>query len=260
MLNSTPASLKVSATPSPRSLPLYRQTANVLADQIARGDYPLGSNLPTEVELCKEFSVSHHTVRDALKILVHKGLIVRRAGSGSNVIAVKQATVFSCVAVDLNQLVAYPEAARRENVAAEHIFANADEARLLLCIVGTPWFRISAIRRTGANVAPLCWTYFYLQPRHARVIKNKDHFDIPVYEQIERLEGESVARTKIDTYVGRIPANIAESLEAIAESPALVTVRRYLDLSDRPLNVTVSYHPEGRYISTMDFKREKRNR
>lgn len=260
MLNPPPDHAKASATGTPRGQPLYQQTAQILLARIEAGVYGLGTNLPTEVELRKEFSVSHHTVRDALKILIDKGLIVRRAGSGSTVIALKQATVFTHVAVDLHQLVSYPGTARRENIAAEHITADADEARLLQCPVGTPWFRISAVRRTGSNPEPVCWTYFYLLPRYARVIKNKDHLEIPVYEQIERLSGDSVARAKIDTYVGRIPANIARQLLTTADSPALVTVRRYLDSSDQPLHVTLSYHPEGRYINTLDFKRETRNR
>jgi GntR family transcriptional regulator len=244
----------------PRGQPLYQRIGEILCARIAAGDYPLGTNLPTEAELCVEFSASHHTVRDALKILIEKGLIVRRAGSGSSVIALTEATVFAHVAVDLHQLVSYPEIARRENISSEHISANAEEARLLQCPVGTPWFRISAIRRIGTNPDPLCWTYFYLLPRYARVIKNKDHLDIPVYEQIEKMSGERVERAKIEMFVGRIPANIAKPLHAVAGSPSLVTIRRYLDGSDRPLQVTVSHHPEGRYTSTLDFKRETRNR
>ena len=242
----------------PRTPPLYRQISEIIYQKILGGQYALGTNLPTEAELCLEFEASHHTVRDALKILIDKGMILRRAGSGSSVIALKEATVFAHVAVDLSQLVSYPQSAKRVNLAAEFISVSADEARLLQCPLGSPWFRISSIRHSGTNPEPVCWTYFYLLPRHARVIKNKDHFDIPVFEQIERLSGEQIARVKIDTTVGRVPAHILQALIVTEETPALVTVRRYIDATDQPIQITVSYHPEGRFISSWDFRREIR--
>ena len=241
-----------------RTPPLYRQISDVLYQRICGGQYPLGTNLPTEAELCQEFSASHHTIRDALKILIEKGMILRRAGSGSSVIALKEATVFAHVAVDLSELVSYPQSAKRTNLAAEFISAGADEARWLQCPVGTPWFRISSIRRSGSNPEPVCYTYFYLLPRHARVIKNKDHFLVPVFEQVERLGGEKVARVKIDTTVGRVPGGIKDALQVTEDTPALITVRRYLDAADQPIQITISYHPEGRFISSWDFRREVR--
>lgn len=242
----------------PRKPPLYRQISEILYQKILGGEYPLGTNLPTEAELCLEFGASHHTVRDALKILIEKGMILRRAGSGSSVIALKEATVFAHVAVDLSQLVSYPHSAKRVNLAAEFISASADEARLLRCPQGTPWYRISSIRHSGSNPEPVCWTYFYLLPRHARVIKNKDHFDVPVFEQVERLSGDKIARVKIDSTVGRVPANITKALLVAADTPALITVRRYMDVADQPIQMTVSYHPEGRFVSSWDFRREIR--
>lgn len=244
---------------APRQPPLYRRIAEILFKRISDGKYPLGTNLPTEAELCLQFSASHHTVRDALKILIEKGLILRRAGSGSSVIALKEATVFAHVAVDLRGLVSYPESAKRVNLSTEFISANADEARLLQCPLGTPWFRISAIRHVGLNPSPLCWTYFYLLPRYARVVKNKDHLKVPVYVQIERLGGEKVARVKIDMTVGRIPSNIIKALQVQPDCPALITVRQYLNASNQSIQVTVSYHPEGRFVSTWDFRRETRS-
>lgn len=241
-----------------RTPPLYRQISDNLYRRIFSGQYPLGTNLPTEAELCQEFSASHHTIRDALKILIEKGMILRRAGSGSSVIALKEATVFAHVAVDLSELVSYPLSAKRTNLSTEYISASADEARLLQCPLGTPWFRISSIRRASSNPEPVCWTYFYLLPRHARVVKNKDHFLVPVFEQLERLDGEKVARVKIDTTIGRVPSGINDALKVSADTPALITVRRYLDALDQPMQITVSYHPEGRFVSSWDFRREVR--
>jgi DNA-binding GntR family transcriptional regulator len=247
------------AAENPRKLPLYKEIAETLYKRITEGQYPLGTRLPTEAELCLTFGASHHTLRDALKILIEKGMIFRRAGSGSSVIALKEATVFAHVVLDLSQLVGYPQSAKRVNLSTEFISASADEARLLQCPPGSPWFRISAIRHSGANPEPVCWTYFYLLPRHAQVVKNKDHFEVPVYEQIERLGGEKVARVKIDNTVGPVPAEITKALKVLPQTPALITVRRYLDAADQHLQITVSFHPQGRFVSSWDFRRETRS-
>src|SRR5258707_9689376 len=46
---------------------LYLQILNSLKDEIVKGVYPVGSQLPTEEELCDRFSVSRYTVREALR-------------------------------------------------------------------------------------------------------------------------------------------------------------------------------------------------
>jgi len=51
--------------------------------------------LPTETELMARYSASRQTVREALRILMDQGLIVRRAGLGSVVIAAEPPVLFT---------------------------------------------------------------------------------------------------------------------------------------------------------------------
>ena len=44
----------------------YLQVARALRKEIVDGVYPVGSQLPTEHQLCERFSVSRYTVREAL--------------------------------------------------------------------------------------------------------------------------------------------------------------------------------------------------
>jgi DNA-binding GntR family transcriptional regulator len=71
---------------SPRP-PLYARIEQRLRDGIAEGRYAVGTLLPTEAELCQALKVSRHTVREALRRLVDAGLVERRQGAGSIVIA-----------------------------------------------------------------------------------------------------------------------------------------------------------------------------
>lgn len=54
---------------------LNAQTVERLGQQIVRGHYKEGQQLPIEPELCIEFGVSRPIVREATKILIAKGLL-----------------------------------------------------------------------------------------------------------------------------------------------------------------------------------------
>jgi GntR family transcriptional regulator len=65
----------------------YAALADTLIQSVQRGEYPVGGHLPTEAELCTVFGVSRSTVRQALRVLESSGLIERRQGSGTKVVA-----------------------------------------------------------------------------------------------------------------------------------------------------------------------------
>ena len=67
--------------------PRYMQILNVLSQRVETGQYPLEERLPTESELCDEFGASRFTVREALRRLVDHGMVQRRQGAGSIVVA-----------------------------------------------------------------------------------------------------------------------------------------------------------------------------
>src|SRR3982074_1121795 len=66
--------------------PLYLQGVRALKDEIVSGVHPVGSQLPTEEELCERFSVSRYTVREALRRVREDNLVSSRQGAGSTVV------------------------------------------------------------------------------------------------------------------------------------------------------------------------------
>jgi len=66
-------------------LPLYRQLAADLISRINSGQYHTGERLPSEPELAALHNIGRPTVRQATDLLVQKGLIERRRGSGTYV-------------------------------------------------------------------------------------------------------------------------------------------------------------------------------
>src|SRR5258708_22352594 len=78
---------KMTARKERRKSSRYRDIAAELQKEIRLGSTPVGELLPTETELMARFGASRQTVREALRIITEQGLIVRRAGLRSVVIA-----------------------------------------------------------------------------------------------------------------------------------------------------------------------------
>lgn len=65
---------------------LTQQLTHSLGIAIIRGDYPVGSGLPSEADLCTQFEVSRSATREAVKMLSAKGLIRSRPKQGIQVL------------------------------------------------------------------------------------------------------------------------------------------------------------------------------
>ena len=66
-------------------LTLVEQIAIQMEDLIEAGQWEVGSKLPAEPELMEKFDVSRNTLREAIRALVHAGLLETRQGIGTTV-------------------------------------------------------------------------------------------------------------------------------------------------------------------------------
>jgi DNA-binding GntR family transcriptional regulator len=244
-------------TPKPRSS-RYRDIATKLQKDIRLGKAEVGNLLPTETELMARYSASRQTVREALRILRDQGLIVRRAGLGSVVIASEPPVLFTHSVTSLAEWLRYSNETYRDVVATHDIVADRTLAALLKCEPGKHWFLIEAVRRADQFAAPLGWTEIYVLRKFAAVVKRDDHGRTPVHEQVAKMFGQVTEHAKMEIFVRGMPASIAKPLGVKAGSPALTVIRRYYGVQDELFEVTVTTHPEGRYTYTMDMHRALR--
>nr|WP_296774535.1 FadR/GntR family transcriptional regulator [Rhodococcus sp. (in: high G+C Gram-positive bacteria)] len=66
---------------------LISQVTTQLREEIVTKRWPVGSRIPTEPELCELTGTGRNTVREAVQALVHAGMVERRQGSGTFVMA-----------------------------------------------------------------------------------------------------------------------------------------------------------------------------
>jgi GntR family transcriptional regulator len=63
--------------------PLYLQLAEAIKTRIAQNIWSLGTMIPSENELAKDFNISVGTVKKALSVLAQEGVLFRRQGKGT---------------------------------------------------------------------------------------------------------------------------------------------------------------------------------
>lgn len=64
-------------------LSLVEQVVMQIESLIEKGHWAIGDKLPPEIELMEEFDVSRNTLREAIRALVHAGLLETKQGSGT---------------------------------------------------------------------------------------------------------------------------------------------------------------------------------
>ena len=79
--------------------PLYRKLEADLRSKIERSEYPRGSRLPSERELCESYSVSTVTVKRALSELALEGIIETSKGRRARVVS-RVATTHSGASIE----------------------------------------------------------------------------------------------------------------------------------------------------------------
>lgn len=62
---------------------LYVQMERIIKDKIEKREWPAGSQIPTEDELCRSYEVSKATVRTAITELVRGGYLRKQQGKGT---------------------------------------------------------------------------------------------------------------------------------------------------------------------------------
>ncbi|WP_431679777.1 FadR/GntR family transcriptional regulator [Kitasatospora sp. KL5] len=62
---------------------LVDETIEQLREQLGAGVWAVGERIPTEHELAERLQVGRNTVREAIRVLVHAGMLVSRQGEGT---------------------------------------------------------------------------------------------------------------------------------------------------------------------------------
>ena len=117
--------------------PTYFMIYETIRDWIFSGQYKPGDLLPPEPELIRQFAVSRTTIRKAIEMLAHDGLIVTRQGIGTIVLDYHTTQSLNTVTSFTTTLREKGFDVTIKNAYAEIVTADALLAQILGITVGT---------------------------------------------------------------------------------------------------------------------------
>ena len=233
----------------------YRKIAEDLIGQIRSGRVPVGGVLPGELQLMEDFGASRHTIRDALRQLEELGLVERRRGVGTRVLARRPSRAYVHRVGSPSELMKYPRESRMQVSGTGFVVLGGALTTLTGCKAGSRWMRIRAVRRMPGRRPPICQVDLYLRPKFAAVAPQVGRTRDLAYQLIERRYGVHVIEVGVDVMARPMPADAAAVLGVEPGSPSMTVVRRYRDEQGELLCLSVSEHPGDRYTYAQTLKR-----
>lgn len=233
--------------------PLYARIEELLRNAIAEGRYPVGSLLPTEAELCESLRVSRHTVREALRRLVEAGLVERRQGAGSVVVAREPPRAETHALRDVAALLQYAAGTRLDVRSCRLTPLSAEDAALTHGELGEHWLKIDALR-IGSSGRAIAVTEILVHPRFAAIADSLPQHG-GIYAVLERRFGVEVAEVAQEISAGLLPPDVVRALKRRPREVGMLFLRRYLDSEGDTMIAARSWHPAERFSYAMRLKR-----
>ncbi|OBF03545.1 GntR family transcriptional regulator [Mycobacterium sp. 852002-10029_SCH5224772] len=203
-----------------------RRVADVLRQQIHAGTYPDG--LPAELELAAEFSVSRNTVREALAVLKHEGLIDRAPKVGTHVAQRKYAHGLDAL-LGLKETFKDLGDVRNEVRAAMAVTAPPSVARRLRLRPGEQAVFVERLRYLGD--LPLSLDLTYLAPDIGRQVLNHPLDAEDLFALIEQVSGQRLGSAALALEAIPADAHSAATLQ-VPDGAALLMLERLTSLAD----------------------------
>jgi GntR family transcriptional regulator len=241
-----------------RGVAAYRRLAETLRTQMNAGAYGPEGRLPTEVELQKEYSVSRHTIREALRLLEADGLIYRVQGRGTfasgrggyrnekgrylrSVGSLEEISVWP----DTNMEVIEPFTTRVDPTIA---------ARLELTYIEVSR---AVVRRWFAG-APFVLTRHYVAPALGKLLRKQgipSRGEGTVIGAADKYLTAKVAGARQDITAMSAPQEEAEAIGCEPGEAILLIERTYYDTAGSIVEFTASHFNPRRYTYRMELHR-----
>jgi GntR family transcriptional regulator len=208
--------------------PKYIDTYNKLKKDITTGKYPSGTLLPTEMEMCRLYSVGRSTLRRVLSMLSGESLVSSRQGHGTTVtFPPDEYTKISPIGLNLTYftpvcLLDGELSYTSSPLAVDTVFASDDVAKKMRLPAGTKIFRVQRIRYV--NNRAFCYVVNYVNPALAPEL---DKQDIGPHITEFLVKHYGVKRTSVDgtLYIGKFYFKQSQFLGIEMDCPCFVQGR-----------------------------------
>ncbi|MFC8392336.1 GntR family transcriptional regulator [Streptomyces sp. NPDC057238] len=223
-------------------VPLYFQLSQQLESAIEHGVLTPGTLLGNEIELAARLGLSRPTVRQAIQVLVDKGLLVRRRGVGTQVVhsQVKRPLELSSLYDDLEAAGQRPATKVLINTV---VAASAEVAAALGAAEGSEVHRIERLRLTHGE--PMAYLCNYLPP--GLLDLDTDRLEATGLYRLMRAAGITLHSARQTIGARAATADEAERLGEQTGAPLLTMQRVTFDDTGRAVEFGTHTYRPSRY-------------
>jgi GntR family transcriptional regulator len=221
---------------------LTQSCADAIAAAIADGAYAPGAQLPAEAQMAGNLGVSRPTLRDALRQLQDRGLIVRRHGRGTFVAK-------RPIRKDLNRNFGITAMIRsggyRPGTRGLEVRAEAADRELAQSLGLAPGDPVTVLERIRlADERPVVWSWDAAPRRFLDVADAEamSDADASLYELLHKLHQVTVYRGIAELSPKSASASLASRLQVKRGAPLLYIKQVDYDGSGNPVLCSVEYH------------------
>ena len=232
-----------------RGVAQYQRLASLLRHRIAKGEYPLGAQLPPITQLADGLGVAVVTVRQAYELLSKEGLIRSQRGVGTHVAALPAAV--GDLELAINDTFAAPRALAFEILEVRRCTAVPQE---LLGPEGRPADENVCVRKLHTySGEPFCYAEIYVPTSIfdslPRDTARKRKLLAAVLDEL----GPRCKRVRQRMTVMPADFPLCDMLKIPFASPVAKMSRRLVDDKGNVLYAGVTWYRGDRYVSEIDF-------
>ena len=232
-------------------LPLYYQIENIMRENILRGEWKIGTQIPTEPQLMEMFGVSRATMRQAISDLCNEGLLNRIQGKGT---FVAEGDGYGHDPTEIWEHT-IPGTFHRA-LSCEDLRGSKKKSKLLNVDPDetfTVFSYLHCVNEHNNEPYNLCVTYF----PQSRFLGIKDYFYADsVCAILKDVYHLSLAYTESEFRIVNLKKDQADQLGVKANTPTILVQKVYYDRMHSPVFCTDMFmHPTNSVLRiTTDFK------
>ena len=242
------------ATTLPKApTPRYREVADRLQERIQGGELDPGSRVPSERAIAEEFGLSRMTARQAVELLVRRGVVYRRPGSGTFVAP-------SRIEHTLQRLAGFSQQMREQGIdpsgrvlgAALHVPADDAVIEALRLATGERTWLVRRLR--FGNGEPLVVETFEVPEAVCPDLGRHDLVHGSLYELMRSGYGVDPVSAHETIEPTACEPDDARHLMTRAGSPAILVTRTTYDAGGRPVEFARDLYRGDRARFVIDLR------
>ena len=229
---------------------LYVQIYSIFLEKIENRDWPSGTQIPTEDELCKTYDVSKVTVREAIQELVRGGYLRRQQGKGTFVTYSMPGLVMR---TRLSENIYGEGVTIKKEILERGVKKPSEDIQTSLMTEDNIYYILCKKVVDGEPYIEESFIPLFIVPD----IANKDILNSSLYDLIEETGAKKIFKVTQTIEATSVKEDTAIILEMKGGSPALI-VSRILNSSDgSPIAYTRLIGGGKKSRVQMDFERIK---